>query len=354
MKSQIEVIIANRSMPLEYGSDEMPKRIHIVPRGELTNAEAGVVQVLDEKAINSIYDDLVANKATKGGLYMGEEHFIYDSSRSSEAFAWATKFEKDDQGIWAINPDYTDVGAPAIKNKRFKWTSFVADPKYKHVEKLGNGRVRILKIDTVGFTNFANGKELLTPISNRKFPGSRESVDGNEQTKNERTQTMKSIATQLKLSAEASEEAILAEVIRIQNRNAALEPLEATNTTLKNRCTELEAEQCDVLLDVHGVTDVKARETLKPMLAPLKNRADRATALINLGHKPVDPKARKQSVILNRGDAKGGTDGSDEGTVTEEQGERIKNRADELKHANPQRRYEACFAQAEQEVLAKK
>jgi len=40
------------------------------------------------------------------------------------------------------------------------------------VEKIGGDRVRILKIDTVGFTNQANGKELLTPMTNRgESPG---------------------------------------------------------------------------------------------------------------------------------------------------------------------------------------
>ena len=161
------LILSNRATPLAYSGVALPTRIHIVPRGELFNPEANVTQVLDDKAIASILSDL-KDKAKSGGLYMGEEHFIYDANKSSEAFAWGKEFGADAQGIWVENPDYTDVGGAAIKNKRFKWTSFVTDPAQAGaVEKIGPGRFRILKIDTIGFTNFANAKPLLTPISNR-------------------------------------------------------------------------------------------------------------------------------------------------------------------------------------------
>lgn len=174
-----KVILTNRALPLDYSSGEMPARIHIVPRGELFNKEAGVTQVLDDKALDSILADLKNRHAMQGGLYMGEEHFIYDSSQSSQAFAWGKEFGMDDKGIWTTKFDSTDVGELALKNKRFKFTSFVADPETPGaVENLGNGRVRILKIDTVGFTNFANGKERLTPIQNRESGQARENPPG--------------------------------------------------------------------------------------------------------------------------------------------------------------------------------
>lgn len=325
-----KLLISNRSLIVDY-TDALPKRIHIVPRGELPNAEAGIVQVLDEKAINSILKNLRDKQAKHGGLYLGEEHFIYNSDRSSEAFAWAKEFEADAQGIWALNPEYTDVGAPAIQNKRFKWTSFVTDPAVPgSVEKLGGNKVRILAIDTVGFTNFANGKSLLAPVTNRNDLAGAGATAASQQ-QQQRTHTMKSIAQKLGLAAEASEEAILTEVTKLQNRVTQLEPLDATNTTLKNRVTELEGEQCDNLLELYGVKEEKARETLKPMLGALKNRAERVTALTNLGHKLPEATKAATARVLNR-NASPATPPAETAENADDQvkADKIRNRANQL------------------------
>ncbi len=302
-------IICNRALPLDFATGDLPKRIHIVPRGELFNKEAGVTQVFDDKSIDAILADLQDHKAKNGGLYLGEEHFIYNSEMSSEAFAWAKEFEKDAKGIWAINPDYTDVGEPAIKNKRFKWTSLVADAATPGaVENLGKGRVRILKLDTVGFTNYANGKHLLDPITNRNtFPGA--DASGAYQTKTERTNTMKSIAQKLGLAPEASEDAILGEVTKLQNRLTTLEPLEAENTTLKNRVAATEGEQYETLLDACGLKkDDVRRARLVPALKTLKNREERLAYLADFELKPVEAKkdTAAQTRVLNRGAGNGG------------------------------------------------
>lgn len=169
MTDSRKVLISNRAIPLDTAGDALPQRIHIVPRGELVNKEAGVTQVLDEPALQSILADLQNRHAPNGGLYLGPEHFYYDDGKLSDAYAWGKKFGLDEKGIWVEDPEYTDVGAPAIKNKRVKWTSFVVDREDPSTfEDLGGNRLRILKIDTVGFTNYANGKPMLEPITNRK------------------------------------------------------------------------------------------------------------------------------------------------------------------------------------------
>jgi hypothetical protein len=143
--------------------------IHIVPKGELPNRAAGIVQVLDDVSLDSILAGLNADKQRLGnrwpGLYAGREHFVYDDGKDSGALAWFKDFEKRSDGIWANQDGLTPIGQQAIANREYKFTSFCADPK--DVQPLGAGRVRILKIDTVGFTNQANGKELLNPINNR-------------------------------------------------------------------------------------------------------------------------------------------------------------------------------------------
>lgn len=144
--------------------------IHIVPKGELNNASAGMVQVLDDMALDSILSNLESEKARLGnrwpGLYAGREHFVYDDEQDSAALAWFKDFEKRSDGIWANSNGLTPTGRQAIANAEYKFTSFVADRK--DTQPLGTNKARILRIDTVGFTNQANGKELLTPITNRR------------------------------------------------------------------------------------------------------------------------------------------------------------------------------------------
>jgi len=340
------LLLSNRSTPLAYTGDTLPTRIHIVPRGELFNQEANVTQVLDDKAIDSILTDL-RTKSKSGGLYMGEEHFIYDASKSSEAFAWGKEFGADEHGIWVERPDYTDVGSTAIKNKRFKWTSFVSDPAQPGaVEQIAPNKFRILKIDTVGFTNFANGKPLLTPITNRLVPLTHHesritnlaAPSGSASNQNQRTNPMKSIAIKLGLAADTSDEALLEEVIKLQNRATTAEKQVTALTTerdqFKNRCTGLEGEICDSLLDACGLkSDDRRRPHLLGGLKPLANREARITHLADFGLKPLERGIYSTAVrILNRADGKTPattSDSTDEEALAAK-ATRIKNRANEL------------------------
>lgn len=149
--------------------------IHIVPKGELANREAGIMQVLDDAGLNSIMAGIEQDKARLGdkwpGIYAGREHFIYDPSQDSAALAWFTDFQKRDDGIWANAAGLTPTGRQAIQNRDYKFTSFCADSsdlqKIPGQTSAGLPCYRVMKIETVGFTNQANGKELLTPITNR-------------------------------------------------------------------------------------------------------------------------------------------------------------------------------------------
>jgi phage I-like protein len=302
-------IILNRAVATSDGW------IHIVPKGELPNRAAGVIQVLDEVALDSILGNITAEAQRLGnkwpGIYAGREHFIYNDEQDSAALAWFKTFEKRADGIWAKDDGLTPLGRQALANAEYKFTSFVADRK--DTEPLDGKRVRILKIDTIGFTNQANGKELLTPIVNRRsqdLPGA--SAPGANQNHNERTKSMKSIAQKLGLAPEASEDAILGEVTKLQNRiteaEAKVTPLTEQVGTLQNRVTELsatnaalEGEQAEALLDSHGVKEEKLRSRLKPVLSSLKSRADRLAALTDFGFKLVEPgTATATGRVLNR------------------------------------------------------
>lgn len=159
-----KLIIFNRTAPVAGDGD-----IHIVPYGELYNAAAGINQVFDNVSMRAIRANWEIDKARLGnrwpGLYGGQEHWIYKDDKSSAAFAWFKKFKVRGDGIWGSADDLTDLGRDAVQNRRFKFTSCVVPAD--GTEPLGGNRHRILKVETIGFTNAANGKELLTPIMNR-------------------------------------------------------------------------------------------------------------------------------------------------------------------------------------------
>ncbi|MDE2102212.1 MAG: hypothetical protein KGL39_33510 [Patescibacteria group bacterium] len=349
------LVILNRSVR------SRPGWIHIVPAGELPNQEAGIVQVLDDAALDSIYNRLTAAAADPNwpGLYAGREHFIYNDEKDSEALAWFRTFNRDDAGIWAGEDGLTDIGKEAVKNKRYKFTSFVANRG--DLQKLEGARYRVLGIDTVGFTNFANGRELLAPAMNRDIDfagldGRSSSLQSAANQHHNQRNKMQSIAVKLGLAAEASEDAILAEVTKIQNRVTTLQPLETENTTLKNRVTELETEQCEGLLDTVGVDARDARRPrLKAGLALLKNREDRLGYLKDFGLEPGKKAAAPgaQVKLFNR-DAKAPagdkTGTGDDEAAQKTQADRIMNRAHEIRKQTPSLSLPTAVRMAQREM----
>lgn len=341
------------NLPLIYNRDGGLANdgwIQIVPKGELPNRDAGIVQVLDDPALDSIIASLQADQRRLGnrwpGLYIGEEHFIYDDSKSSQAFGWAKEFQKREDGIWA-KPEWTDIGDDAVKNRRFKYTSFVADPK--DLQPLEGKRARILRIESVGLTNFANGRQMLAPITNRDsaymnpdgtFKGGFDgcvlhmmNVEGHDkdsatricgyiaqqvknrelpdagasaraENQNKRT-TMKSVATKLGLSADASEEAVLAEVTKILNRATEAEgkvaPMQLRVTELEGQNKSLLTEQVEAILEGHGIKDEKIVNRLRPVLLGLKDRAERTAFLADV---VAAPKDGAKGRVINRESAK--------------------------------------------------
>jgi len=283
--------------------------IHIVPKGELPNSQAKIVQILDDTALDSILAGIEKVKNRMGdkwpGIYAGREHFIYQPDQDSAALGWFKEFEKRSDGIWANEDGLTPAGTQAVKNREYKYTSFVADPS--DLKKIEGKRYRVMGIETVGFTNQANGKELLTPITNREniFAASREAADSKQN--NNKGQNMKSVCTLLGLSAEADEQSVHAVVAKLMNRGeitvAELKTLREEHGAFKTQTETLLGEQVDGILAEHKITDAKIINRLKPILAPLANRAERIVCLTELlGLKPgeaVRPAATGK--VLNRG-----------------------------------------------------
>jgi hypothetical protein len=377
------LIILNRAAPQPADG-----WIHIVPQGELPNAEAGIVQVLDEPALDSILANLEQEKSRLGGnwpgVYAGREHFIYDAGKDSEALAWFKHFEKRPNGIWAKADGLTDIGRDALKNRRYKFTSFVTDPA--DLEPLSRDqstppsssselpRYRVMKIETIGFTNQANGRELLTPITNRTdaaganfFAGADASADskhhggGHGPSPQTKGSIMKSVCTLLGLSADADEPAVHAAVAKLLNRGDiaadALAALRAEHRSLGEQNHVLLDEQAEALLDGCGVREEKIRNRLKDGMKRLKNRQERLGYLADFGFEPGKTAAHLAAGagrVLNRGT--GGARESLPITFAEtEQTQtlKIRNRAEELRGQSRGRTFDDCWKQAQRELLNK-
>lgn len=287
----------------------------IEPRGEHPNRAAGVVQVIDEMAAASIVNRFNAD-AERSALSHGREmlidheHFKHDVEKETRAYGWLTKLENRADGIYG-QVRWTTTGKAAVDGGDYRFFSTEYDPR--DLKILNGGapkRIRPLRLDGLTLTNNPNNRGG-RPITNREKEFRSGTVPAADEPTNKRT-TMKSVCTRLGLSADASEDAVLAEVNKLFNRIDEAKPIGEEVTKLKNRVTALEGEnqtllgeQVDALLDAHGVKEEKVRNRIKPMLVPLKNRAERVEALTDLGHKPLDPKAGKSgTVILNRGEGR--------------------------------------------------
>jgi hypothetical protein len=120
----------------------------------------------------------------------------------------------------------------------------------------------------------------MVPLSNRQGERAPDNQKPQQRT------PMKSVATKLGLSAEASEEAILAAVTTIMtNREDLARQLEETKP-FKNRIAELETqigqltdEQIEQDLDGYKIKDEGKRTELKAVLKPMKNREARVKFL---------------------------------------------------------------------------
>lgn len=288
----------------------------IEPAGEHPNAVSGVVQVIDAEAITSIANrfnaDADAGRLSHGNeMLIDHEHFRHDVDKESLAYGWLARLQGRADGIYG-QIRFTATGKPAVDGGDYRFFSTEYDPadlKVLNVEGKVK-RIRPMRLDGLTLTNSPNNKGG-KPITNRgqEARATTEFRQGATAQADKQTETkgtsMKSVATRLGLSADASEEAVLAEVTKLQNRATTAE---AELTPLKNRSTELEAanstllgEQVDALLDAHGIkAEDKVRNRLRPVLLCLKNREDRTATLADFGFKLGEAKAAGTATTQTR------------------------------------------------------
>ena len=345
---------------------------HIEPKGEHPNREAGVVQVIDgaacEVIVNRFNADADAGTLTHGHeMLIDHEHFSHDADKETRAFGWLGRLQNRDDGIYG-QIRWSATGKIAVDGGDYRFFSTEYATNDLAVLNKKGTRVRPLALAGLTLTNRPNNKGG-RPITNSEerrsqtdatttLPDDPASPAAGDlaDIQNRKKTKMKQIAQKLGLSADASEEAIIGELTKLENRattaEAQVSPLTVERDTLKNRLAELDAEQIDADLDAHGVKDAAVRNRLKPVLAPMKNREERVAFLTDVVAKPAT-QAAPQTKLFNR-DGKspsGGKNANGENTGAErERAQRITNRAVELQKIHNNLNAASAVIMAQREI----
>ena len=136
----------------------------IAPKGEHPHPSTGLVQVIDDAALESIVNRFGEEKKADNfpGLLVDFDHFSQSGNTASEAAGWIVDLDNRDDGLWA-QVRWTDKGKEAVANGRYRLASPVW--RLSDCEELGNEKVRPMRLDTVALTNQPNLKGLV-PLSN--------------------------------------------------------------------------------------------------------------------------------------------------------------------------------------------
>jgi hypothetical protein len=317
----------------------------IEPKGEHPNQAAGVVQVIDEEAMNSIVaqfnQDAAEGKLRHGSeMLIDHEHFSDQPDKETRAYGWLVELQSRADGIYG-RVRWSKTGQEAVDggDYRFFSTEYAsadcvgcrvasgegktrAEQGEPNEEKGQNAslatrhptlsRVRPLRLDGLTLTNMNNNRGQ-KPITNRDpsvLPASSQSETHGQDARatNQPTERkrMNTVADKLGLATDVSEEMVLAEVTRLLNRVTEMIPHEEENKSLRERLSIIDADQVHTLLDWHGVRDEKIRNRLKPVLMSLKNREERVAALLDFGFKPEERRTTERPAprLLNRGEGR--------------------------------------------------
>jgi phage I-like protein len=335
---------------------------HIEPRGEHPNHQAGVVQVIDEEAVKAIVNrfnaDADAGQLSHGAeMLIDHEHFSHDTDKETRAFGWLNRLQARADGIYG-QVRWSATGKQAVDGGDYRFFSTEYDPQKCAIVNRDSKRLRPLALCGLTLTNRPNNRGG-KPITNRDQTLSPEEPDptAGQADKTKNRTTMKLIAQKLGLSADASEDAILGELAKIQNRaidaEGKLTPLTAERDLLKNRVTELLTEQIDGELATAGITDETVIAKLKPVLSPMKNRAERVEFIGLLAKGNGEKEVKKP--LTNRADAKSPTGGKvaggdDDKALETKKAHIISNRAAQIVKDQPGVSQMGAFVQAQRAV----
>ena len=350
-------------------------------KGRHPNRAAGVIQVIDDVAATSIvnrFNEGAAAGTLRHGseMLIDHEHFSDQADKETVAYGWLTRLANREDGIYG-QVRWTGTGQKAVDGGDYRFFSTEYAPKdcegmknrTEQTDRTGLTEVRPMRLDGLTLTNMNNNRGQ-RPITNR---GPAEAGTTNQFRRglaaaagsgvNNRgpgapiteSKRMKSVATKLGLSADASEEAVLEQVSKLMNRATAAEdqvtPLTARVMALEAGNLVLLSEQLDADFATAGVTDGKIINRHKGLLSDpkhFKNREERVAFITDLA--PAKAGTTSQRKLMNR-DTRPPEGGETEGRAESVKATRIMNRAAELRgqHKNLSLATAVTMAQGEAE-----
>jgi len=222
-----------------------------------------VVQVIDDEAIAKMDADFRERAADPyfDGVLVDADHLKYDLSEKTEAYAWLMNTEVREGELYGLL-EWTDLGAGAVLNRRYKYFSTEYDAA--DLEDLGSGKVRPTRLAGLTLTNMPNNKGG-KKITNRKAADAEHT-----QTK---TKTMNKIIETLGLPAEATEEQIVSAIGSILNRAKRADELE-TETEVEAILNRNEKRIPEGQRDAWKSELIKNREGAEKLILTLPERTE--------------------------------------------------------------------------------
>ena len=137
---------------------------HIATPGEWPHKPTGLVQVLDDEAMQSIVEGFAehARQPNWPGVLIDFDHQSLDEHKPTVAAGWIVELEQRPTGIWA-RIRWSDLGRESIEGGRYRFISPVW--RSSDCARLGEDRIRPLKLMNCAVTNDPNIKGMF-PLSN--------------------------------------------------------------------------------------------------------------------------------------------------------------------------------------------
>lgn len=224
--------------------------VHLVPRGEFPHTDSKSIQIIDDQAITEILNRFQADatRAQFGGLLVDYDHFSYDTDKPSRAAGWITGLQNRADGIWG-QIRWAPDGRDQVEAGAYRFISPVWLPRDIQIIANSTGdqprRIRPLRLDTAGLTNQPNLRGMV-PLSNRQDA----TAPADPQPQQKANPPMQKLIELLGLSAEATEDDIVAAVAALKEKADAANPEQMAEMT--NRITLLSEARADQTLEKLG------------------------------------------------------------------------------------------------------
>jgi phage I-like protein len=146
--------------------------IQVLTSGEWPNKDAGLVQVVDDQAVQNIVETFNRERTEAGaawpGLLVDFDHFSHDRNHPSEAAAWVDDLQVRGKDVWA-HFRFTESGNRKVTGGEYRLVSPVlTDFSPTGTEKTPEGLplMRPNRLSRIALTNAPNITGMV-PVSNR-------------------------------------------------------------------------------------------------------------------------------------------------------------------------------------------